>query len=422
MNTTVSGFHSDQGVSCFVLAGGEGARLRPLTFAEPKPLLPFGAVHRLLDLTLCNIRNSGLSCAWVLSQYRHEDLGRHLADHWRPQGGSTLFLDRAPACGTRYRGTADAVAQSLDFLSLGPRETDPVLVLSADHVYRMDYREILRHHAESGAGATVGAIPVPLAEARQLGVISADDGGRIRLFEEKPEAPAPVPGAKSLALANMGIYVFNRWILRRVLTELRDKFAALDFGRHVLPWMAARGMAGVFEAGRQSSPAYWKDVGTLDAYHQAHMDLLDGHLGFDTFDQSWPVPALEPRVMIRGPRRRAGDTGQSVVAASATLGDVFLERSVVGSRAVIEDGATVQNTVVLPGAHVGPRARLRNVIVAREGVVASGDQIGFDPESDSVRFGLTRSGIAVVGPDERRETTWPVMSSPTQREARLTAG
>lgn len=404
----------DSGPSCFILAGGSGDRLRPLTLAVPKPLLPFGAVHRLLDFTLSNVRNSGLSRAYVLSQYMHEDIGRHLGMYWRSPGpGRTArFLNQPPTSGKRYRGTADAVAHNMEFVASGPNGLDPVLILSADHVYRMDYRKLLARHASSGAGATVAAIPVPRDAARQFGVISADGSGRILSFEEKPADPIPFPGRERMALANMGVYVFSGWILRRAFADLRYRTAALDFGRDVLPWMAARDLAQVYQAGEDENAAYWRDVGTLTAYHDCHMEWLDGRMGFDTCDAAWPMYAPGDRV-VRASSGAWGGTGRSVAAASALVRDSRVERSVVGEDVVIEDGADVRNSVLLPGARIGQGAAVRNAIVAEGARVAAGDRVGFDRSDDLERFGVTETGIVIV-PACFRERIEAVPRKPTR--------
>jgi len=381
--------------SCFVLAGGVGDRLRPLTLTTPKPMLPFGGVHRLLDFTLSNVRNSGISRAYVLSQYLHEDIGRHLRMYWttaEPEA-PTVVLNQPPTSGKRYRGTADAVAQNLESAPLSSGASDPVLVLSADHVYQMDYRKLLLHHERTGAGVTVAAIPVPLNAASHFGVISADGSGRVLGFDEKPESPAALPGARNIALANMGVYVFNRWILGRALAELRERQPALDFGRHVLPWMAQREMAGVYRVSEAGGGAYWKDVGTLCAYHESHMELVDGRLGFDTFDARWPVRSMEDRVVR--------EAGGSLIAASAVVGDARVERSVVGVGVVVEDGADVRDSVLLSGVRVGSGAAIRNAIVAAGGRIEARDSIGFDANRDLERFGVTQTGVVVVPPDRR---------------------
>lgn len=383
-------------VLSFVLAGGVGERLRPLTIGSPKPLLPFGATHRLVDFTLSNVRHSGMRRVYVLSQYMQDAIGRHLRDRWTQagSGGETVVLNQPPTSGKRYRGTADAVAQNLREAS-GVASSDLVLVLSADHVYRMDYRGLLSHHARIGAGVTVAAVPVALDAARSFGVISADASGRILGFVEKPEHPSAVAGGTESALVNMGVYVFDRWILDRAIAELGGAGSVIDFGRHVLPWMVERDVAGVYlePAGRDG--VYWRDVGTLDTYHASHMELLDGGVPFDIDDRRWRVNGGEAALICRSRRTR--------VAASAVVGDAWIERSVVGPGVVIEDGADVRDSVLLPGAWIGAGAALRGAVVGGMGRVGARDVIGFDRDADRERFQVTGAGVVVI-PASRGES------------------
>lgn len=398
-------------VSCFVLAGGEGERLRPLTRTVPKPLVSFGAVHRLLDFTLSNVRNSGLRRAHVLSQYRNADIGRHIRLFWSDPdfGSATKILNQPPVSGKRYRGTADAVRQNLEYLPAGTGESDPVLVLSADHVYRMDYRKLIAHHRRTRGSATVAAIHVPVSAASHFGVITADRSGRIRSFDEKPESPQGQGDDPGGVLANMGVYVFERSLLRRAFADLERVESALDFGRHVLPWMVRRGLAGAWRVSDSGDSGYWRDVGTLVAYHECQMELVDGQIGFDTLDARWPVQATEARIVQ--PHNR------SMIAASAAIGDAWVERSVVGSGVVIEDGADVRGSVLLEGARVGTGAAIRNLIVAGGARVQARDTIGFDSARDLERFGAEAAGVAVVppGPRERVHVVSSISGRPGSR-------
>lgn len=397
-------------VPAFVLAGGVGERLRPLTESSPKPLLPFGAAHRLLDFTLSNVRYSRMSRAYVLSQYMHEAIGRHLRDRWTEGAGpgGSVFLNQPPTSGKRYRGTADAVAQNLHDVP-GSWRSDLVLVLSADHVYRMDYRGLLSHHQRSGAGVTVAAVPVDVDAARSFGVIASDASGRILDFVEKPEHPASVAGVTDCALVNMGIYVFNRWILDCALAELREREPAVDFGRHVLPWMVERDVAGVYLEPAGKTSAYWRDVGTPDAYHATHMELLDDRIGFDIDDPDWLVRPSDAVLTCCSRRTR--------VAASAAVGDAWVERSVIGPGVVVEDGADVRDSVLLPGARIAAGAALRSAVVCPGGCVAARDVIGFDQGADRERFPVTGAGVVVVPPSGRRPRVLPAGSGVSSARA-----
>jgi glucose-1-phosphate adenylyltransferase len=395
--------------TCFVLAGGAGKRLRPLTLETPKPLLSFGAVHCLLDFTLSNIANSGLCGADVLSQYRQEAIDDHLRTHWRSPAEAPLFRSRPPRAGSSYRGTGDAVAQNI---GCAPAGCDLVLVVSADHVYAMDYRRLLERHIQCGRGVTVAAICMPLRLATSFGVLEVTAGGDVIGFAEKPERPSPLPGRGSHALANMGIYVFDRATLTQAFDDLRDAGPALDFGQDVMPYLAERNLAVAHVVEEDLSVPYWRDVGTLDAYYGSQMDLLEGRLSFDPLDPRWPVRSSEKR-LIRG---------QSLVADSAVLGECLVDHAVISSGAVVEDGAQVSRSILLPGAHVGRRARVSSAILQAGARVGAGERIGLDRTRDAERFDVTPSGIVVV--PERRPDPVPAEDSTSEpaRRPRSFAG
>lgn len=372
-------------VTCFVMAGGQGKRLRPLTSHTPKPLLGFGAVHCLLDFTLSNVIHSGLGHAYVLSQYRSAAVGKHLEGYQHEYPDLTI-VNQPPVSGKRYRGTADAVRQNLAEI-----RTDFILVLSADHVYRMDYRPLLEYAAARGFGVTVACIPVPREQARHFGIATTAADGRITDFEEKP-AHAP-RGISPMMLASMGVYVFTRTVIEEAVGELSTRYPDLDFGHHLLPFLVGRGTAGAYDVRSEQQVDYWRDVGTLAAYHHAHMEFLDRQLGFDTLDPCWPVHAIEGT----GPsREEPGARADSVVAASAFVGRCRLEKSVVGAGAVVEDGADVRESVLLPGARVGRGSVVRRAILNADACVAGNDEIGLDRASDNARFEVTKTGVTVV--------------------------
>jgi glucose-1-phosphate adenylyltransferase len=359
-------------VDCLILAGGLGERLHPLTLTTPKPLLRFAAVHALIDFTLANVRHSGIHVAYVLSQYRSAELGRHLRGCVPTSSGGTI-LNQPPVSGKRYRGTADAVAQNLEVIE---SESDLALVLAADHVYRMDYRKLIAYAERRSFGVTVACIPVPAGEVSRFGIAWADGDGCIRSFEEKPAALASDPRRQS-ALASMGVYVFRKEILRYALREL-NTVPRLDFGRHVLPFLAHLGLAGAYDVTEEGDLTFWRDVGTLVGYHRAHMEVLDSPLfSGEVLDASWLIPWGEPSLHVRS--GKPSPASDSIVAASAVLGDCRLGRSVVAPEVVVEDGAEIEDCVLLQGAQVGRAARMRGAILDAGARVNAGDRLAAGP-------------------------------------------
>jgi glucose-1-phosphate adenylyltransferase len=350
-----------------VLAGGRGTRLGPLTRRECKPALPFGGCYRTIDFSLSNCVNSGIDRIGVPTQYRDASLVRHLEQAWLAGArASRVRVDawRAAALedGAGYRGTADAVRRNWPTIDRLGREL--VLILAGDHVYRMDYRPMLARHLASGADVTVGCVDVPIAEASQFGVMAVDDDHWVRRFAEKPTRPESMPGCPGRALGSMGIYVFGREFLGKLLAaDAAAPASTHDFGHDVIPALVgrARVMAYPFTEQAAVGSGYWRDVGTVAAYWRAHMELLDGVAGMDLFDPDWPVlPVRAPARAARAPSRRDG----SLLAHDSDAADAYVKRSVVYGGARIEAGSEVINSVVLPGAVVDANCRLAGVIVA----------------------------------------------------------
>lgn len=349
-----------------VMAGGNGTRLKGLTRWDCKPALPFGGLYRNIDFPLSNCVNSGIRRIGVLTQYKAHSLIQHVVRGWsflRPELGEYVELWPAQQrTGARwYAGTADAVYQNLEMIM--ERAPAYVLVLAGDHVYKMDYRPMIEAHAASGAEATVGCIEVPIAEAREFGVMSVDRRGRVDAFEEKPANPKGLPDRPDVALGSMGIYVFNRDFLFDVLTrDAADASSSHDFGRNILPPMVRDGLVFAYafrdaDGGR----GYWRDVGTLESYWRANMDLLDEEPPLDLADQAWPVWTHQP---VQSPARfvTGGTATRSIVAPGCIVGG-RAHRSVLFTGCSIEKGASLESCLVLPGARIGRGARLANVIV-----------------------------------------------------------
>jgi glucose-1-phosphate adenylyltransferase len=392
-------------VHAFVMAGGLGTRLRPLTADQCKPALPFGADHRVIDFVLANLRNSGVGHVDLLVQYQPGSLVEHVRRSWWCPGSSQqrFGVDLAPprpgSGPAGYRGTADAVQQNLFRLQV--QDEDPVLVFGADHVYRMDVRPMIAWHRDTRADATVATLPVPLSAASSFGIVEVDARGRAVAFHEKPRHPRPMPGRPGQALASMGNYCFRAGVLREALAHCIAE-GQFDFGQHVLPLLLSthRVMAYDFHAHRvpgladHEEAGYWRDVGTLDAYFEAHLDTLGPAPRFRLDNPLWP---LLPGQGARAPACSVhGRLSQARLGSGAVVERALLQQAVVGRAARVGPGALLERTLLLDGAVVGEGARLRNVIVDRDNVIPPGECIGFDAERDAARFPRSEGGIVVV--------------------------
>jgi glucose-1-phosphate adenylyltransferase len=393
-----------------VLAGGRGERLGALTDRRCKPALPFAGHLRVIDFAIDNCLNAGIDRITVLAQYRAGDLVEHLARPraGREAGGSIeVVVGRPEAPGGVYRGTADAVHRNLDRVrASGARQ---VLVLAGDHVYRMDYRRMLAEHRRSGAAATVACIEVPRAQASAFGIVSADASGRVIDFVEKPAQPPSVPGRADVSLASMGVYVFDVDALRRALeADAHDPCSAHDFGHSILPAMVARGLVHAHRFGGScvGAPAdapYWRDVGTIDAYWRAHMDLARERPLLDLHDAGWPIlgaAAHAPPARFEGCASAGARTGCSIVDTLVAPGCVVtgsrLRGSVLSAGVRVSAGCELESVLLLPGVVVGRNVVLRCALVDQGCVLPDGLQVGLDAEADRARFHVTAAGVTLV--------------------------
>jgi glucose-1-phosphate adenylyltransferase len=381
-----------------VLAGGKGSRLGELTRRQAKPALPFGGQYRNIDFTLSNCVNSGLRQVAVLTQYRPHSLRQHVQKAWKQPAAARGFIEVWPSRQHgghgSYRGTADAVYRNLD--RIGALLPDYVIVLAGDHVYRMDYRPMLDAHAANGAGVTVGCIEVPLGEASAFGVVAVDGRSWIRHFDEKPETPVPLPQQPGFALASMGIYVFDRELLVEALrSDAADAASRHDFGRNVLPALVREGRALAYPFRNPGGGrAYWRDVGTLDSYWQANLELLDDPPPLDLRDPSWPLrpdrsACAPPRFTDGGAARRSIVSGGCVVGGR-------VEQSLLSPDCRVGRGAHVEECVVLPRARIGRNCRIRRAVVAGGCVVPDGAVIGEDALRDAEFYKVSGNGVTLV--------------------------
>ena len=394
-------------VLSMVLAGGEGKRLMPLTADRAKPAVPFGGSYRLIDFVLSNLVNAGFLRICVLTQYKSHSLDRHITTSW--QVGTLLgdFVTSVPAqqrLGPRwYTGSADAIFQSLNLVydSL----PDYILVFGADHVYRMDASQMLEAHIASGASVTVAGIRVSKESATEFGVIETDESGqRITRFHEKPANPPTIPGSPDQSYASMGNYIFNTDALIAALQkDAADENSIHDMGTNIIPMMTAAGEAAVYDFDLNEVPGatvrdrgYWRDVGTLDTYHEAHMDLVSVHPIFNLYNDHWPIltnmPSLAPAKFVQG-----GTAHESIVGAGSILAGAHVRNSVVANAVRVDEGAYVDGVVLMPGVRVGRGAVIRNAILDKNIIVPDGAQIGVDLDLDRQRYTVSEGGIVVLG-------------------------
>ena len=397
-----------------VLAGGEGKRLMPLTADRAKPGVPFGGNYRLIDFALSNLINSGLRQIVVLTQYKSHSLDRHVSQTWRLSGLTNSYVASVPAqqrLGKRwFAGSADAILQSLNLLR--DEKPDIVVVVGADHVYRMDFSQMIDAHIASGAGVTVAAIRQPIALADQFGVIetSAGDPTRIAAFHEKPKNPTGLADSPGEVLASMGNYVFDaRVLIDAVLRDGELAESNHDMGGDIVPDFVSRGDAAVYDLNRNEVPGatdrdryYWRDVGTIDSFFDAHQDLISALPIFNLYNSEWPIHSQQlnspPAKFVRDAHGNVGTTIDSIVSLGSLLSGAHIERSVLGPWATVESGARVTDSIVFDRVRIGPNGVVRRAILDKEVVVNEGATVGVDPEADKARgFTVTDSGITIVG-------------------------
>lgn len=396
-----------------VLAGGEGKRLMPLTADRAKPAVPFGGSYRLIDFALSNLINSGVRRIVVLTQYKSHSLDRHISQTWRMSPLLGSYVASVPAqqrLGKRwFSGSADAILQSMNLLS--DETPDYIMVVGADHVYRMDFDQMLDAHIASGKGVTVAAIRQPMSLAREFGVIEIDekDPSVIAAFKEKPSDPRGLPDSTDEVLASMGNYVFTAQALIDAIERdgtLED--SSHDMGGDIIPYMVARSDAGVYDFTFNEIPgatnrdkSYWRDVGTIDSYFDAHMDLISVMPVFNLYNTEWPIFTqqinLPPAKFVHDGEGNQGRTTDSIVSLGTVVSGGIVERSVLSPWVKINSHALVTDSILLDGVVIGRNATVRRAILDKSVVVADGASVGIDRQRDIDRgFTVTESGITVV--------------------------
>ena len=399
-------------VLTMIMAGGEGSRLKPLTSDRTKPAVPFGGNYRIIDFVLSNFVNSGFMKIFVLTQFKSHSLLQHMREGWRVSSGIVKqFIDPVPAqmrIGKKwYEGTADAIFQNMNLID--DEDPDQVCIFGGDHIYRMDVRQMLRFHSKRQAVLTVAAIRVPIQDAHHFGIIEVDEEWRMTGFVEKPEnSPKTIPGNPDYVLASMGNYIFERGpLVDELKKDSKDKNSDHDFGNNILPKMFPEGNVFVYDFSQNFIPGleeeekgYWKDVGTLDTYWEANMDLVGVHPHFNLYNKKWPVltyiPPLPPAKFVHFSDLRTGHAINSMISSGAIISGALVENSVIGYNVRIHSFAHVEHSVIMNNVSIGRGAKIRKTIIDKHVQIASEVQIGYDLEADKKRFEVTENGVVVI--------------------------
>ncbi|MCQ9343347.1 glucose-1-phosphate adenylyltransferase [Corynebacterium sp. 153RC1] len=406
----MGGVRNQYNALAIVLAGGEGKRLFPLTEDRAKPAVPFGGNYRLIDFVLSNLVNAGYLKICVLTQYKSHSLDRHISQAWQFSGPTSQYIASVPAqqrLGKRwYQGSADAILQSLNLIY--DEQPDYVLVFGADHVYRMDPEQMVEEHIASGKSVSVAGIRVPRSEASAFGCIQSDEHGNITEFLEKPADPPGTPDDPEVTYASMGNYVFTAKALVDALKEDENNpDSTHDMGGDIIPYFVKRGDAHVYDFSNNEVPGstdrdrgYWRDVGTIDAFYEAHMDLISVHPVFNLYNRKWAIHStdggeLPPAKFVQG-----GIAQSSMVAQGSIISGATVRNSVLSTGVIVEEGATVEGSVLMPGVRIGKGAVVRHCILDKNVVVNDGTLIGVDRDRDAQRFAISPGGVVVVGKNQ----------------------
>lgn len=392
-----------------ILAGGRGTRLKQLTTWRVKPSVPFGGKFRIIDFPLSNCINSGIRRIGVLTQYKSHSLIQHIQRGWGSfRGEFGEFIELLPAQQriqeAWYSGTADAIYQNIDIIRT--HNPEYVLILAGDHIYKMDYGPMVAHHVEKGADMTIGCIEVPLDQAKAFGVMSVNENDRIIDFNEKPANPDHIPGREDVALASMGIYIFNtRFLYEQLIRDADEKDSSHDFGHDIIP--AVIDKYNVFsysfrdlQADRQG---YWRDVGTVDAFWQANIELIDVVPELNLYDRKWPIwtyqEQLPPAKFVFDDEGRRGQAIDSMVSGGCLISGATVRRSVLFSNVHVHSYSSIEESVILPDVDVGENCRIKHAIIDKGCKIPEGTVIGEDPKADAERFHVSENGVVLVSPE-----------------------
>lgn len=399
-------------ILALVMAGGQGERLQPLTRDRAKPAVPFGGTYRIIDFVLSNLVNSDIVSIYILTQYKVQPIIEHLHRGWVHRlAGPRSFIEAVPAqmqIGRDwYRGTADAVFQNLNLIQ--QFDPDVVVIFGADHVYKMNIRQMVDFHLEVGAKATVACIPIPRSQASAFGIMKVNKDNRVEMFLEKPTDPPPMPDKPEFCQASMGNYVFEPKTLREALKELVGRSGtSYDFGHDVFPALTSAGVAYAYNfmqnrvpgPGRSEEEPYWRDVGTIEAYFEANLDLKEVKPGLNLYNWKWPIMTASfydpPAKFVFDESGRRGDAVQSIVTAGCILAGGYVKDSILGRNVFLDAGSEVRESILLDNVYIGPRARIRRAIIDKNVRIDAGQIVGYDPDSDRQRYHVSDTGIVVI--------------------------
>lgn len=390
-----------------ILAGGQGERLLPLTEERSKPSVPFGGKYRIIDFALSNCLNSGLRKIYVLTQYKSDSLNRHVYEAWNifnPELGEFIYSipPQQKISNNWYTGTANAIFQNINLMTDANHKW--VIILSGDHIYKMDYLKMLQYHIEKDADLSISSMYVPTAQASRFGVLDIDKNYRIKSFIEKPKTPPEAPDRKGHTFVNMGTYIFKVSTLIDTLKEMeKEKLENDDFGKHVIPYMLKKN-CGLFsyrfeDENRKDDP-YWVDVGTIDSFYAASMDLISVNPEFNLYDSNWPIRTRQlqfpPAKTLSHEGERVGRALNSLICDGTIISGGLVERSILSPNVKVNSYSYITDSIIFNNCNIGRHARIRRAIIDKNVVIPEGAEIGFDPETDKKRFKVTETGIVVI--------------------------
>lgn len=390
-----------------ILAGGQGERLFPLTKERTKPSVPFGGKYRIIDFTLSNCLNSGLRRIFVITQYKSDSLSRHLYEAWNifnPDLGEFIYSipPQLKTSNNWYLGTANAVHQNMNLIEDGNYEN--LLLLSGDHIYKMDYLKMIQYHKEKNAQLTIASIEIPSSQANRFGVIDIDENYRVKKFVEKPKNPPEIPDKPGLSFVNMGIYVFSTEAIKTVFNKMdNEKIPSYDFGKDVIPYMIKNDyhvQAYRFVDENKKAEPYWVDVGTIDSYYAASMDLINVIPHFNLYDSDWPLRTRQlqfpPAKTISHEGERVGRAINSLITDGTIISGGLVERSILGYNVRVNSYSYITDSIIYDNCNIGRHARIRRTIIDKNVVIPEGMEIGFDADTDKKRFTVSETGIVVI--------------------------
>ena len=395
-----------------ILAGGQGQRLSPLTKHRSKPAVPFGGKYRIIDFALSNCLNSGLRRIYILTQYKSDSLTQHLYEAWsifNPELGEFIYSvpPQRKLNNDWYLGTANAIYQNKNLFSSN-KKAKWVLVLGGDHIYKMDYLKLLQYHTNQNADVSIACVEVPQNEASRFGIVGTNKKYEVESFVEKPENPPSIPDSPGISFANMGIYVFNAELLRNVFDEMEgEKIRSDDFGKDIIPYLVNSNRkvhAYKFKDENKKENPFWRDIGTIDSYFDASMDLIRVSPEFNLYDTDWPIRTYQyqypPGKTVWHEGKRVGETLNSLICDGTIVSGGHVERSLIGPNVKVNSYSKIQDSIIMNSCKIGRHAKIKKAIIDKNVIVPENYEIGYDLESDKKKFTVTDSGIVVIAKNQ----------------------